>query len=46
MAGSQEFTAVAKLFELHRGGEWDTIVLDTPPSRDALDLFLDARLIG
>jgi anion-transporting ArsA/GET3 family ATPase len=41
VAGSQEFTAVAKLFELHRGGEWDAIVLDTPPSRDALD-FLDA----
>jgi anion-transporting ArsA/GET3 family ATPase len=40
-AGSQEFTAVAKLFELHRDGAWDTIVLDTPPSRDALD-FLDA----
>lgn len=41
VAGSQEFTAVAKLFELHREGVWDTIVLDTPPSRDALD-FLDA----
>ncbi|HXC23388.1 MAG TPA: ArsA-related P-loop ATPase, partial [Solirubrobacteraceae bacterium] len=41
VAGSQEFTAVAKLFELHQGGEWDMIVLDTPPSRDALD-FLDA----
>lgn len=41
MAGSQEFTAVAKLYELHKSGEWDAIVLDTPPSRDALD-FLDA----
>jgi anion-transporting ArsA/GET3 family ATPase len=41
VAGSQEFTAVAKLYELHRSGEWDVIVLDTPPSRDALD-FLDA----
>lgn len=41
VAGSQEFTAMAKLYELHRGGEWDAIVLDTPPSRDALD-FLDA----
>jgi anion-transporting ArsA/GET3 family ATPase len=41
VAGSQEFTAVAKLYELHRSGQWDTIVLDTPPSRDALD-FLDA----
>jgi anion-transporting ArsA/GET3 family ATPase len=41
IAGSQEFTAVAKLYELHKSGEWDAIVLDTPPSRDALD-FLDA----
>jgi anion-transporting ArsA/GET3 family ATPase len=41
VAGSQEFTAVAKLYELHQSGEWDVIVLDTPPSRDALD-FLDA----
>jgi anion-transporting ArsA/GET3 family ATPase len=41
VAGSQEFTAVAKLYELHQSGEWDAIVLDTPPSRDALD-FLDA----
>jgi anion-transporting ArsA/GET3 family ATPase len=41
VAGSQEFTAVAKLYELHRDERWDAIVLDTPPSRDALD-FLDA----
>jgi anion-transporting ArsA/GET3 family ATPase len=41
VAGSQEFTAVAKLYELYREGEWDVIVLDTPPSRNALD-FLDA----
>jgi anion-transporting ArsA/GET3 family ATPase len=41
VAGSQEFTAMAKLYELHRDGDWDVIVLDTPPSRNALD-FLDA----
>jgi anion-transporting ArsA/GET3 family ATPase len=41
VAGSQEFTAVAKLYELHRDGDFDVIVLDTPPSRNALD-FLDA----
>ncbi|HEY1456964.1 MAG TPA: ArsA-related P-loop ATPase [Solirubrobacteraceae bacterium] len=47
VAGSQEFTAIAKLYELERGGDFDVIVLDTPPSRNALD-FLDAptRLIG
>jgi anion-transporting ArsA/GET3 family ATPase len=41
VAGSQEFTAVAKVHELAQAGEWDLLVLDTPPSRNALD-FLDA----
>jgi anion-transporting ArsA/GET3 family ATPase len=41
VAGSQEFTAVAKLYELHHDGGFDVLVLDTPPSRNALD-FLDA----
>jgi anion-transporting ArsA/GET3 family ATPase len=47
VAGSQEFTAVAKLYELDASGRFDVIVLDTPPSRNALD-FLDApqRLSG
>ncbi|HZV73963.1 MAG TPA: ArsA family ATPase [Conexibacter sp.] len=41
IAGSQEFTAVAKLHELAQEGDWDLLVLDTPPSRNALD-FLEA----
>ena len=41
VAGSQEFTAIAKLYDLDREGDFDVIVLDTPPSRNALD-FLDA----
>jgi len=41
VAGSQEFSAVAKLYELERDGGFDLLVLDTPPSRNALD-FLDA----
>jgi anion-transporting ArsA/GET3 family ATPase len=41
VSGSQEFTAVAKLYELQREGDFDLLVLDTPPSRNALD-FLDA----
>jgi anion-transporting ArsA/GET3 family ATPase len=47
VAGSQEFTAVAKLYELSRDSRFDVVVLDTPPSRNALD-FLDApdRLTG
>ena len=47
VAGSQEFTAIAKLYELDQDGGFDLLVLDTPPSRNALD-FLDApqRLKG
>src|SRR3954447_10217045 len=41
VAGSQEFTAIAKLYELDESGAWDVLVLDTPPARNALD-FLDA----
>ena len=41
VSGSQEFTAVAKLYELAREGDFDLLVLDTPPSRNALD-FLEA----
>src|SRR5580700_7567742 len=40
-AGSQEYMAMEALYELHRGGEYDCVVVDTPPSRNALD-FLDA----
>src|ERR687894_286004 len=41
LADSQEFTAIAKLYDLDRSGDYDVLVLDTPPSRNALD-FLDA----
>jgi anion-transporting ArsA/GET3 family ATPase len=41
LAGSQEFMAMEKLYELHESGQFDLIVLDTPPTRHALD-FLDA----
>ncbi|MEZ5099246.1 MAG: ArsA-related P-loop ATPase [Thermoleophilia bacterium] len=41
IAGSQEYMAMEKLYELHRTGAYDLLVLDTPPSRNALD-FLDA----
>ncbi|HTX30368.1 MAG TPA: ArsA-related P-loop ATPase [Solirubrobacteraceae bacterium] len=41
VAGSQEYTAMAKLFELAEAGTYDVIVLDTPPSRSAAN-FLDA----
>src|SRR5699024_7991027 len=42
-AGAQEYMAMEKLSQLHADadGRWDLIVVDTPPSRSALD-FLDA----
>jgi anion-transporting ArsA/GET3 family ATPase len=57
-AGTQEYMAMEKLGQLHaeavESGRWDLIVVDTPPSRSALDFldapdrlasFLDGRLI-
>ena len=41
VSGSQEFTAVSKLYELAHEADFDLLVLDTPPSRNALD-FLEA----
>jgi anion-transporting ArsA/GET3 family ATPase len=40
-AGTQEYMAMEKLGQLRNAGSWDLIVVDTPPSRSALD-FLDA----
>jgi anion-transporting ArsA/GET3 family ATPase len=46
LSGTQEYMAMEKLHELHEDGGYDLIVVDTPPTRHALD-FLDApnRLI-
>jgi anion-transporting ArsA/GET3 family ATPase len=40
-SGTQEYMAMEKLGQLAATGQWDLIVVDTPPSRSALD-FLDA----
>jgi len=40
-AGTQEYMAMEKLSQLRARDEWDLIIVDTPPSRSALD-FLDA----
>ncbi len=40
-SGTQEYMAMEKLGQLSASGAWDLIVVDTPPSRSALD-FLDA----
>jgi anion-transporting ArsA/GET3 family ATPase len=41
LGGTQEYMAMEKLHELHAEGGFDLIVVDTPPTRHALD-FLDA----
>ncbi|CAN5593811.1 ArsA family ATPase [soil metagenome] len=41
LSGSQEYMAMEKLYELHTEGDYDLIVIDTPPTRNALD-FLEA----
>jgi anion-transporting ArsA/GET3 family ATPase len=55
LAGSVEYSAMEKVFELHQSGEYDLIVVDTPPAQHALDFldaparlldFLDSRLVA
>jgi anion-transporting ArsA/GET3 family ATPase len=41
VAGSTEYMAIEKLFELYHEDRYDLLVLDTPPTRNALD-FLEA----
>ncbi len=41
LSGTQEYMAVEKLYELHRSERFDVVIVDTPPTRHALD-FLDA----
>jgi anion-transporting ArsA/GET3 family ATPase len=41
LTGSHEYAAMAKLYEIAQEGKYDLIVLDTPPTTNALD-FLDA----
>ena len=41
LSGTQEYMAVEKLYQLHQEGRFDLIVVDTPPTRRAMD-FLSA----
>jgi anion-transporting ArsA/GET3 family ATPase len=41
LSGTQEYMAMEKLYELHEETDFDLVVVDTPPTRHALD-FLDA----
>jgi anion-transporting ArsA/GET3 family ATPase len=55
VAGMQEYTAAEALYTLSASGRYDVVVLDTPPSRNALafleaprklSMFLDERVVG
>ena len=41
LSGTQEYMAMEKLYELHQRDDFDLVVVDTPPTRNALD-FIDA----
>jgi anion-transporting ArsA/GET3 family ATPase len=41
LSGTQEYMAMEKLYELHGDDRFDLVVVDTPPTRNALD-FVDA----
>ena len=41
LGGTQEYMAMEKLYELYQSEQFDLVVVDTPPTRHALD-FLDA----
>jgi len=54
LAGSAEYAAMEKVYELVESGDYDLVVVDTPPSQHALDFldapqrlveFLDSRLV-
>jgi anion-transporting ArsA/GET3 family ATPase len=55
LAGSVEYSAMEKVFELAESGKFDPIIVDTPPAQHALDFleapqrlleFLDSRLVA
>ncbi len=41
LSGTQEYMAMEKLYELNQRSDFDLVVVDTPPTRNALD-FIDA----
>ena len=39
LAGAQDYMAIERLHQLHSSGDYDLVIIDTPPSRDAIDLL-------
>ncbi len=55
LSASHDYMASEKLYDLHHGGRYDLVVLDTPPMKNAIDFleasgrlsrFLDEKVIG
>lgn len=45
LPGTQDYMAAEKLNELYFSGDWDLVVVDTPPTRDALAFFEAPKLL-
>lgn len=46
LGGTQEYMAIEKLYELHTSNAYDIVIVDTPPTRHALDVLdAPARLL-
>jgi anion-transporting ArsA/GET3 family ATPase len=39
LSGAQEYMAIERLHQLHHSGDYDLVVIDTPPSRHAIDVL-------
>ena len=39
LSGAQEYMAIERLHQLYTSGQWDLVIVDTPPSRHAIDLL-------
>ena len=39
LSGAQEYMAIERLHQLHTSGEFDLVIIDTPPSRHAIDVL-------
>jgi anion-transporting ArsA/GET3 family ATPase len=39
LSGAQEYMAIERLHQLHHSGDYDLVIIDTPPSRHAIDVL-------
>jgi anion-transporting ArsA/GET3 family ATPase len=46
LSGSQEFTAMERLYAAYETGQYDIIILDTPPTKHAMDFLIAPQKIS